>query len=112
MLQNKIDFITKDLEDNQKLLENKNQESSCLVVKKANTWVEEAPTVMDFDASEDQLEVDIQSHEGRQDLDDFDIKVEDFEDGSGASIYIDGVEVMRVPGAQGLNLADVQLNLV
>lgn len=42
MLQNKIDIITKDLEDNQKLLENKNQESSCLVVKKANTWVEEA----------------------------------------------------------------------
>ena len=42
MLQNKIDIITKDLADNQKLLENKKQESSCLVVKKANTWVEEA----------------------------------------------------------------------
>ncbi|ARV06110.1 LuxR family transcriptional regulator [Polaribacter sp. SA4-10] len=42
MFQNKIDVITKDLADNQKLLENKNQESSCLVVKKANTWIEEA----------------------------------------------------------------------
>lgn len=77
-----------------------------------NTWVEEAPTVMDFDASEGQLEVGIYSHEGQQDLDDFEITVQDFEDGSGASIYVDGIEVMRVPGAQGLDLADVQLNLV
>ncbi|WGI21412.1 calcium-binding protein [Amylibacter sp. IMCC11727] len=77
-----------------------------------NTWVEEAPTVMDFDAAEDRLEVDIYSHEGRQELDDFDVDVQDFEDGSGASIFVDGVEVMRIPGAQGLDLADVQLNLV
>ena len=42
MLQNKIDIITKDLANNQKLLENKSLEGSCLVVKKANTWVEEA----------------------------------------------------------------------
>lgn len=77
-----------------------------------NTWIEEAPTVMDFDAAEDRLEVDIYSHEGRQELDDFDVNVRDFEDGSGASIYVDGIEVMRIPGAQGLDLADVQLNLV
>ncbi|MDA9789766.1 hypothetical protein N9B69_02110 [Amylibacter sp.] len=77
-----------------------------------NTWVDEAPTVMDYNAAEDQLEVDIYSHEGVQELDDFDINVQDFEDGSGASIYVDGIEVMRIPGAQGLDLADVQLNLV
>lgn len=77
-----------------------------------NTWVDEAPTVMDFNAVEDQLAVDIYSHEGVQELDDFDINVQDFEDGTGASIYVDGIEVMRIPGAQGLNLADVQLNLV
>jgi len=56
--------------------------------------------------------VDIYAHEGVQELDDFDINVQDFEDGSGASIYVDGIEVMRIPGAQGLDLADVQLNLV
>ncbi len=67
---------------------------------------------MDFNAAEDKLEVDIYSHEGVQELDDFDINVQDFEDGSGASIYVDGIEVMRILGAQGLNLADVQLNLV
>jgi RecA-family ATPase len=42
MFKNKIDIITKDIADNQKQLENKSLESSCLVVKKANTWVEEA----------------------------------------------------------------------
>jgi Ca2+-binding RTX toxin-like protein len=77
-----------------------------------NTWVDEAPTVLDYNAAEDQLEVDIYAHEGVQELDDFDINVQDFEDGSGASIYVDGIEVMRIPGAQGLDLADVQLNLV
>jgi RecA-family ATPase len=42
MFKNKIDIITKDIADNQELLANKSLESSCLVVKKANTWVEEA----------------------------------------------------------------------
>ena len=47
-----------------------------------------------------------------QGLSDFDVRVEDFEDGTGASVFVDGHEVMRVPGAQGLDLSDVQLTLV
>ena len=42
MLKNKVDLITKDLKNNQKLLENNSLDSSCLVVKKANTWVDQA----------------------------------------------------------------------
>ncbi|MEE9407701.1 MAG: AAA family ATPase [Polaribacter sp.] len=42
MLQDKIDIISKDLANNKKLLEDKNTEYGCLIVKKANTWVEDA----------------------------------------------------------------------
>ncbi|QVY66842.1 AAA family ATPase [Polaribacter sp. Q13] len=42
MISNTIDRITDDIANNQKLLENNSTLSSCLVVKKANTWVEEA----------------------------------------------------------------------
>jgi RecA-family ATPase len=42
MQQDKIDMISKDIADNQKLLEIKSMESGCLVIKKANTWVDEA----------------------------------------------------------------------
>lgn len=42
MKNNKIDQIINDIEKNQKLLKDNSLERSCLVVKKANTWVEEA----------------------------------------------------------------------
>ncbi|PQJ81478.1 AAA family ATPase [Polaribacter glomeratus] len=42
MLQDKIDIISKDIAINQKLLEDKSSESGCLIIKEANTWIEEA----------------------------------------------------------------------
>jgi RecA-family ATPase len=41
-MEKKIQFISKDLEKNQKILEGKNSKTSCLIIKKANTWIEEA----------------------------------------------------------------------
>lgn len=78
----------------------------------ANTWVEDAPLIADFNPVEDTLCVEIDSHEGMQDLSDFQVKVQDFDDGTGASVFVDGYEVMRVPGGQGLRVGDVELKLV
>ena len=78
----------------------------------ANTWVEDAPVIEDFNPAEDLLCVEIDSHEGVQDLSDFEVEVLDFADGTGASVFVDGHEVMRVPGGQGMGVEDVQLKLV
>jgi RecA-family ATPase len=42
MLENKIDIISKDISNHQKKLKNKSFEFGCLIIKEANTWVEEA----------------------------------------------------------------------
>lgn len=42
MLQNKIDIIENDIKKNEQLLNNKSSENGCLIIKEANTWVEEA----------------------------------------------------------------------
>jgi hypothetical protein len=41
-MNNKVDVIIDDIEQNRQLLINKSIEKSCLVIKKANTWIEEA----------------------------------------------------------------------
>ncbi|WP_069301404.1 calcium-binding protein [Neptunicoccus sediminis] len=78
----------------------------------ANTWVEHAPVIADFNPAVDTLCVEIDSHEGMQELSDFQVEVQDFADGTGASVFVDGYEVMRVPGGQGIRLEDVELKLV
>ncbi|GGA06159.1 calcium-binding protein [Neptunicoccus cionae] len=78
----------------------------------ANTWVEDAPVIADFNPAEDILCIEIDSHEGTQDLSDFQVEVQEFADGTGASVFVDGYEVMRVPGGQGIRLEDVELKLV
>ena len=42
MIGNKIDIISKDISIHQKKLKNKSFEFGCLIIKEANTWVEEA----------------------------------------------------------------------
>ena len=42
MLKDKIDIINKDINTHQKKLKNKGFEYGCLIIKEANTWVEEA----------------------------------------------------------------------
>ncbi|PQJ73590.1 AAA family ATPase [Polaribacter butkevichii] len=42
MIRDKVNLITKDIENNQKKLKNKGFEYGCLIIKEANTWVEEA----------------------------------------------------------------------
>lgn len=42
MVENKINTIRKDLDENQKILTNKTSVSNCLIIKPANTWVNDA----------------------------------------------------------------------
>jgi len=42
MLENKIQIIRSDIDQNQKKLKNKSFEFGCLIIKEANTWVQEA----------------------------------------------------------------------
>lgn len=42
MLKNKIDLIAEDLSKNKEKLENNKFKSGCLIVKKANLWIEDA----------------------------------------------------------------------
>lgn len=42
MIKDKVNLITKDIENNQKKLKIKGFEYGCLIIKEANTWVEEA----------------------------------------------------------------------
>ena len=76
-----------------------------------NTWVEDASTIMDFTPGEDTLEIELEGHDYKE-LDDFDIQVQDFEDGTGASVIVDGVEIIKVVGGQGMTVNDLQLNVV
>lgn len=41
-MENNIDLINQDLKKNQNKLKDKNIENCCLIIKKANTWIEEA----------------------------------------------------------------------
>ena len=76
-----------------------------------NTWADTASTVMDYTPEEDTLEIQIEGH-GYQELDDFEVSVEDFEDGTGASVFVDGVEILKVVGGQGMSVADLDLTVV
>ncbi|WP_071674345.1 calcium-binding protein [Nioella nitratireducens] len=65
----------------------------------------DAGLVTDFDPADDLIQVSV-------DLEvtpDPEISVVDFEDGSGASIMVDGHVVLRVVGAQGLDPTDIML---
>lgn len=86
-------------------------EGSDLFRTYVNTWADTASTVMDFTPDEDRLEIQIEGH-GYQYLDDFAVTTEDFEDGTGASVFVDGVEVLKVVGGQGLAVTDLGLTVV
>ncbi len=76
-----------------------------------NTWVTDASTIMDFTPGEDTLEIELEGHDYK-DIDDFDVQVQDFKDGTGASVIVDGVEIIKVIGGQGMTVNDLQLNVV
>lgn len=76
-----------------------------------NSLIESPVQVVDFDVSEDRLEVCIEGGSHLQ-LDDFDISVEPNADGDRALICVDGEEVMQVMGGQDLTAADIEFKVV
>lgn len=73
------------------------------------SWIETAEVaghVADFDPSEDRIEVIFDPHESPDPT----LEVQDFADGSGADIILNGEVILSVAGAQGLdpNMIDLQ----
>ena len=67
-----------------------------------NSWADSASTVMDYYAPEDSIEIQIEDN-GYQDIDDFHIWNEDFDDGE---------EVLKVVGGRGLPVVDLDVSVV
>ena len=63
--------------------------------------------ITDFDPGADAIQIEIEGG-GDPGL----VSVEDFEDGSGATIFYDGAAVADVTGAQGIDPADIALVVV